>query len=90
MLDTIIRESDAIAGFVCFHKRFATLQDIASSSAGISGWARLERKAQQREALPLVDVSSLVIAVPVDGFQTTGAIVGWVEPEVALEHSSSE
>ena len=30
-----------------------------------------------------------MIAVPVDGFQTTGAIGGWVEPGVAFEHSSS-
>ena len=89
MLDMIIRESDAIAGFDRFHKRSATLQEIASSSAGIAGWARFERKAQLREALPLVDVSSSAIAVPVDGFQTTGAIGGWVELGVALEHSSS-
>ena len=89
MLDKIIRESDAIAGFDRFHKRSATLQDNANSSAGIAGWARFERKAQQREALPLVDVSSSVIAVPADGFYTTGAIGGWVEPGVALEHSSS-
>ena len=31
-----------------------------------------------------------MIAVPVDGFQTTGAIGGWVEPGVALEHASSD
>ena len=89
MLDKIIRESDAIAGFDIFHKRSATLQDIASSSAGIAGWVRFERKAQQREALPLVDVSSSAIAVSVDGFQTTGAMGDWVKPGVALEHSSS-
>ena len=84
MLDKIIRESDAIAGFYLVHKRSATLQDIASSSARIAGWARFERKAQQREALPLVDVSYSVTAVPVDGFQTTGTICGWVEPGAAL------
>ena len=30
-----------------------------------------------------------MIAIPVDGFQTTVAIGGWVEPGVALEPSSS-
>ena len=49
MLDKIIRESDAIAGFDHFHKRSAILQEIANYSAGIAGWARFERKAQQRE-----------------------------------------
>ena len=80
MLEKIIRESDAVAVFDRFHKRSATLQEIADYPAGISGWAPFEQKAQQREALPLVDVSSSVIAVPVDGFHTTGAIGGWVEP----------
>ena len=76
MLDKIIRKSDAVAIFDRFHKRSATLQEIASSSVGIAGWARFERKAQQREALLLFGVSSSVIAVPMDGFQTTGAIGG--------------
>ena len=89
MLDKIIRESDANSGFDRFHKRSATLQEIAITSACIAGWARFERKAQTREALPLVDVGSSVIAVPVDGSQTTGGIGGWVEPGVAFEHSSS-
>ena len=74
ILDKIIRESDAVAGFDRFHGRSTTLQEVANTSAGMSGWARFERKAQQHEVLPLVDVSSSVTAAPVDGFQTIGAI----------------